>query len=154
MWEDVKVILKDGKIITDFYVNPTGTYQYLDSSSCHPYHSERNIPYRQALRLNIICSNKAFFDQSRNELENWLHERKHSERVVRQEILKVRKIPRNQLLEKEHNHQEENKLPFNTTYYPALQNTKTILEELQIILSLDKEHQKVFPNVPIVGFCN
>ena len=42
----------------------------------------------------------------------------------------------------------------NITYYPAFQNTKTILEELQIVLEPDKEHQKVFPNVPIVGVRN
>ena len=35
---DVKVIIKDGKIITDLYVKPTDSHQYLDSSSCHPYH--------------------------------------------------------------------------------------------------------------------
>ena len=58
------------------------------------------------------------------------------------------------MLEKEHNHPEENKLTFNITYYSAFQNTKTILEELQILLASDKEHQKVFPNVPIVGFRN
>ena len=56
------------------------------------------------------------------------------------------------MLEKECNHQEENKLAFNVTYFPAFQNTKTILEELQILLAPDTEHQKVFPNVRIVGF--
>ena len=56
------------------------------------------------------------------------------------------------MLEKERNHPEENKLTFNITYYPAFQNTKTILEELQILLAPDKEHQKVFPKVPIKGF--
>ena len=34
-------------------------------------------------------------------------------------------------------------LTFNITYYPVFQNTKTILEELQILLAPDKEHQKV-----------
>ena len=63
-------------------------------------------------------------------------------RVVRQEILKARKISRNEMLEKEHNHPEENKLTFNITYYPTFQNTKTILEELQILLAPDKEHQR------------
>ena len=58
------------------------------------------------------------------------------------------------MLEKEHNHPEENKLTFNITYYPAFQNTKTILEELQVLLAPDKQHQKVFSNVPIVGFHN
>ena len=151
---DVKVIMKDGEIITDLYVKPTDTHQYLDSSSCHPYHCKKSIPYSQALRLNRICSNNAFFDQRCNELEHWLHERGYSERVVRQEILKARKIRRNELLQKEHNHPEENKLTLNITYYPAFQNTKTILEELQILLAPDKEHQNVFPNIPIVGFRN
>ena len=31
---------------------------------------------------------------------------------------------------------------------------KTILEELQILLALDKEHHRVLPHVPIVGFCS
>ena len=115
---------------------------------------QQKYPYSQALCLNRICSNNAFFDQRCNELEHWLHERGYSERVVRQEILNAQKIPRNELLEKEDNHPEENKLTFNITYYPALQNTKTILEELQILLAPDKEHQKVFPNVSIVGFRN
>ena len=54
-------------------------------------------------------------------MEHWLHEWGHSEIVFGQEILKAQKIPRNELLEKETNHQE-NKLMFNTTYYPAFQN--------------------------------
>ena len=31
---DVKVIMKDGKSIRDFYVKPTDTHQYLDFSLC------------------------------------------------------------------------------------------------------------------------
>ena len=65
---------------------------------------------------------------------------------------KAQKIPRNELLEKERNHLEKKKLTFNMTYCPVFQNTKTILEELEILLVPDKEHQKVFSNVPIVGF--
>ena len=41
---DVKVIMKDAKIITDMYVKPTDTHQYLDSSSCHPYHCKKKYP--------------------------------------------------------------------------------------------------------------
>ena len=68
---DVKAIMKDGKIITDLHVKPRDTHQYLDSSSSHLYHCKRSIPYSQALRLNIICSNNVFFDQRCNELEYW-----------------------------------------------------------------------------------
>ena len=58
---DVKVIMKDEKIITDLYFKPTDTHQYLDSSSCHRYHCKKSIPYSQTLRLNRICSDNAFF---------------------------------------------------------------------------------------------
>ena len=103
---DVKVIIKNEKIITHLYVKPTDTHQYLDSSY-RPYHGKKNIPYSQALQLNRICSNNAFFDQRCNESEHWLHERGYSERVARQEILKAQKIPRNELLEKKRNHPED-----------------------------------------------
>ena len=144
--------MKDGQIITDLYVKPTDTHQDLNSSSCHPYHCKKSIPYSQGLHLNRICSNNTFFDQRCNELEDWLHERGYRERGVRQEILKARKIPNNELLEKERSHQEENKLTFNITYYPTFQNIKTILEELQIVLAPNEEYRKMFPNVPIVWF--
>ena len=47
-----------------------------------------------------------------------------------------------------------NQITFNITCYPAFQNTKIILEGLQILLAPDKEHHKLCPNVPIVGFRN
>ena len=119
-----------------------------------PISLQKKYPLQPSSGLNRICSNNAFFDQRCNELEHWLYERGYSKRVVKQEILKARKIPRNELLEKERNHPEESKLTFNITYYPAFQNTKTILEELQILLAPDKEYQKVFSNVPVVGFRN
>ena len=143
--------MKNGKILTDLYVKPTDTNQYLDSSSCLPYHCKKRIPYSQALSLNRICSNNAVFDQICNKLEHWLPQLWYSERVVWQEILKAPRIQINELLEKERNLREENKLTFNIKYYPAFQSTKTILEELHILLAPDKEHQKVFPNVPIAG---
>ena len=42
--------------VTDLYIKPTDTHQYLHASSCHVYHSKKSIPYSQALRLNRICS--------------------------------------------------------------------------------------------------
>ena len=71
------------------FVTPTDNYQYLDSSSCHPYQCKKYIPYRQVLYLNRIYSNNAFFDQRCNELE--------------------------QCEEKECEDQGENKLTFNIT---------------------------------------
>ena len=46
------------------------------------------------------------------------------------------------------------KLTFNITYYPIFQNIRNILQELHLLLARDKEYKKVFPNVPVAGFCN
>ena len=48
------------------------SYQYLHSSSCHPYHCAKEIRYSQALGLNRICSDPNSFDRWRNDLEKWL----------------------------------------------------------------------------------
>ena len=49
---------------------------------------------------------------------------------------------------------DQNKLTFNITYYPVFQNVRNILQELHILLTPDKEHKKVFQDIPIVGFRN
>ena len=79
-----------GKFVTDLYVKPTDTHQYLHAGSCHVchskkptdthqylhagschvYHSKKSIPYNHA--LNRICSNNQLFDKRCNELEGWL----------------------------------------------------------------------------------
>ncbi|XP_057308454.1 uncharacterized protein LOC130646297 [Hydractinia symbiolongicarpus] len=89
---DVKVIRKDNHLITDLYVKPTDTHQYLQASSCHVPHSIRGIAYSQALRLNRICSEGEFFDKRCNELESWLQNRGHSSKMVRKQVLRARKF--------------------------------------------------------------
>ena len=42
----------------------------------------------------------------------------------------------------------------NSTYFQVFQSIRNILQELHLLLAPDKEHKKVFPNVPVVGFCN
>ena len=87
-------------------------------------------------------------------------ERDYSERLVRKQILKARGESRDSLLERVNTRTSESKLTFNITYYPAFQNVRNILQELQILLVPDKEHKKVFTEVflhkkvPIVGFRN
>ena len=62
------VMKKRNQLVTDLYVKPTDT-QYLHASSCHVSHCKKSIPFSQALCLNRICSENAFFDKRCNELE-------------------------------------------------------------------------------------
>ena len=48
----------------------------------------------------------------------------------------------------------EQKVTFNITYYPAFQNVSAIMKELYILLTPNKEHKKVFPNVLVIRIRN
>ena len=92
---DVTVPLVEAVIETDLCVKPTDSHQYLQSSSCHPFRCQKRIPYSQALRLNLICSETNSFDKCCNDLEQFLLGRGYSSKLVRKEILRARQIPRN-----------------------------------------------------------
>ena len=79
-------------------------------------------------------------------------ERGYNEKMIRKQILRAREHSRNDLLEREKPQMPEQKLTFNIAYYPAFQNVRGIIKELHILLTCNKEHKKVFPNVPVIGF--
>ena len=74
--------------------------------------------------------------------------------MIHKQILRAREHSRNDLLEKKKQQMSEQKLTFSITYYPAFQNVRAIMEELHILLIANKEHKKVFANVPVIGFRN
>ena len=78
------------------------------------------------------------FDQRCNDLEKWLMERGYSERRVSTQILKARGQSKDSLLKRGNTRTSESKLTFNITYYPAFQDVRSILEELQILLAPHK----------------
>ena len=57
-----------------------------------------------------------------NDLEKYILGRSYSEKMVRQEILRARAIPRDALSEKVNNHEKQNKITFNITYHPVFRN--------------------------------
>ena len=95
---DVTVMKKGNQLVTDLHVKPIDTHQYLHASSCHVSHCKKSIPFSQALLLNRIYSENAFFDKRCNELEVWLKEQGYSDKLVRGQILKARKFSRSQVL--------------------------------------------------------
>ena len=85
---DVNIKLIDAELKADLFVKPTDTHQFLDSTSCHPYHCKKGIPYSQALRRNRICSDNENSDRRCNDLEKWLMERGYNEKMIKKQILK------------------------------------------------------------------
>ena len=89
-----------------------------------------------------------------NVVSFWLMKRGYNKKMIRKQILRAQEHSRNDLLEREKPKMSEQKLTFSITYYPAFQNVRTIMEELHILLTPNKEHKKVFPNVSSIGFRN
>ena len=151
---DVTVPLENGNIKTDLYVKPIDTRQCLHSSSCHPCHCKKGIPYNQMLRLNWICSDSISFDRRCNDLERWLLDRGYKEKEVQKQVLRGRAICREDLLNREKALQQKTQIKFNLIYDPVFKNVRKILEELHLLLTPDQAHKKVFSEVPIIGFKN
>ena len=78
---------------------------------------------------------------------------------MRKEILRARKIPRNELLDKEKSQGNDSKLTFNVTYYPVFRHLKNQLKELLNIGFKNNKNLKphlvraVLPDINEVGRC-
>ena len=64
--------IHNGIIETDLFTKPTDKHQHLLSSSCHPHHLKKAIPFSLALRLRRIYSTDAKFKHRINELKTYL----------------------------------------------------------------------------------
>jgi len=81
----------------------------------------------------------------------WLIKRGYNERLVRSKVLDARTFNRSYLLHKEKSERKK-KLTLNVVYHPAFSNLYKMLKKIHILLACDKEHHKVFPDTPTVGF--
>ena len=110
---------RGNQLVTDLYVKTTNTHQYLHACSCHVSQCKRSIPFNQALRLNRICSENAFFYKRCNELEVCLKKRDYSDKVVRGQILKARESSRSEVLNKRKRVLNNSWFVFSITHHPV-----------------------------------
>ena len=114
----------------------------------------KSIPYGQALRLNRICSNNIFYGNHCNQFEKWLSDGNYEQKLVREQILKVRTVSRETLLNNKRNSWAEERLVLNLTYHPLLRDFQKVLNKAQILLTPNEEHETVFgKKPPMIGWC-
>ena len=148
---DVKVMLLNGRLETDLYVKPTDKHQYLLKSSCHPSHTKQSIPFSMALRLRRICSTDEFFNTRSDALTSHLIKRGYKYRFIKDEIDKVRQIPRSRALETS-TKKEPNRIPFVVTFNPALPNIRKVISSNLNILRSSQRCQAAFPSPPLISY--
>ena len=150
---DTTVSIKDGKISTDLRVKPNDTHQYLLSSSCHPYHTKRSIPYSLGLRLCRICSDDTAFNKRYNELAEHLKKRGYKEKLILLEINKAKQVPRDQALKPSVPKNKCNLgIPFVVTYNPASPNLNMIISKHFPILQCSNRCKEVFSGKPLIAY--
>ena len=93
------VSLHNGIIETDLFTKPTDKHQHLLSSSCHPHHTKKAIPFSLALRLRRICSTDAKFKHRINELKTYLLARGYNYNFLEEQFLRVANISRTDALQ-------------------------------------------------------
>ena len=60
---DTTVKIVDDHVVTDLFVKPTDSHNYLRYDSAHPQRCKDSIPYSQFLRIRRICSRIVDYDR-------------------------------------------------------------------------------------------
>ena len=148
---DVMVSLNNGTIETDLYTKPTDKHQHLLSSSCHPQHTKKAIPFSLALRIRRICSTDTNFTLRLNELRTYLLARGYGNTFLDSQFKRATNISRTEALHT-NRHDSIDRLPFVVTYNPSLPHISNILRKHFHILLSSKRCREVFKHPPIVAY--
>ena len=104
----------------------------LNYKSCHVPHIKREIPYRQDLRLEHICSDKNILEKQLQELKGYLVRRGYDWYFVESQFKRVKRISRSSLFTcKESSEITTNRNYFVVDYYLVLCALYGIFRELQ-----------------------
>ena len=117
---DVTLTRVGDRLKTDLFTKKTDTHQFLEFTSCHPFHTKRSIPYSQTLRLRRICSDDVDFRKRVTELKGYLRARGYDMGMVEKQVNEAMKISRDQSLQEGEQNERDQRDVFVTTYHPAL----------------------------------
>ena len=144
---DLDVALNNGRLESTVHVKPTDRHQYLHYSSSHPEHTKRSIVFSQTLRVSRICSREKDFQDHCLQMRSWFLKRKYPEKLIDNEMKKVRFFPANL-----QNKKREKGVPFVVTYHPILNSLSKIIRDNMYLLNMNEEVRKTFSPGPMVSF--
>ena len=141
---DLHVSLKDGAILTNLHIKPTGGHQLLHYKSSHSSQIKNLIPYSQAVEL---ADSQNDFNDHISDFKDWFLARDYPQKVVSEHIDKV--VSSKQPSCKD---TSEQGVPFVATYHPKLKDIGKLIRNLHLFLYSDSEVRGIFSPAPIVSF--
>ena len=145
---DLKVSVKNSKIITDLYVKSTDRHQYLHYLSAHPNHTKRSVVFSQTLRISRLCSYEENFIKHKANMKSWFLKREYPERLISAEMDKVKFSN----IERRSNSKTQKGIPLVVTYHPLLKSLSSIVNNNIYLLHMDQEVKRTFTPQPMVSY--
>ena len=87
---DLKVSIKNSKIITDLYVKTNDFHQYLHYLSVHPNHTKQSVVFSQNLCINRLLYYEENFTKYKANMKSWFLKRKYPEKLNSTEMDRVK----------------------------------------------------------------
>ena len=123
----------DGSLSTNLYRKPTDTFQYLHYRSFHPNHQKQSIPYSQFVRVRRICTHKKDYFTNTDLMIRHFITRGYPMKLLIKAQKDAAALNRVDLLKQKPKSNVET-IPFITTYSPAHQEIKSILNTSLFLL--------------------
>ena len=148
---DILISLKNGFLKTDIHTKPTDSHAYLPSSSCHPCHVVKNIPYSQFLRLRRLRADTEVFNARCDEMEGRFLRRGHHLKNVQEARARASNTPRSETLQYKPK-KSTNRTPFIVTHHPSNPPLRSWFSELQTsVLHTSRKMQQALHHPPVLG---
>ena len=148
---DVKVLKKEGDIITDIFYKITDSKQYLRFDSCHPKHTKLNIPYTLSKRICTIVSDNDIKHRRLQELKDYLIDLKYPEEIIQNGIKKALIMERKDLLKSNKTKDTFQIIPYISTHNPNNSNTFSQIKNNFNILTSDPNMKEIMKNRKIIS---
>ena len=87
---DKKVSLRNRKVFTNEYFEPTDGHQYLHDLLAHPYHTPKSSVFSQTRCISKLCNFENDLENHKKELKLLFRKREYPEYLIRSEIRKVK----------------------------------------------------------------
>ena len=86
---ELKVSVKNSKIITDLYVKSTDRHQYLHYMSAHPNHTKQSVVFNWTLCISKLCSYDKNLIKHKANMKSWFLKREYPKKLISAAINKV-----------------------------------------------------------------
>ena len=120
---DLKVSIKNSRIITDLYVKSTDCHQYFHYFSAHPNYTKQSLVFSQTLHSSRLCSSEENFIKHKANMKSRFLKREYSEKLISAKMDKVKFSN----IERKSNSKTQKGIPLVVTYHPLLKSFSSIL---------------------------